>query len=110
MTKKKMYIHGMKFLSVPLCILSANLAGGLWVLLLFVFSFILVHTVKLAIIGYEFYKKSQKKDEEEPPTTTAETNSPPPALSPIYYLVEKKRVKRKPEQKFEEPKKINFER
>jgi hypothetical protein len=111
MTEKMVYIHAMKILSVTFCnILTSALSGGIWVILLFAFCFALIHIVKLAMIGYGAYKRAQKKDDEETPSPTAERNSPPPAPSPIYYLVEKKRVKRKPEQQFEEPKKINFER
>jgi hypothetical protein len=115
MTEKKLYIHAMKILSVTISIsllLAPDLSGGIAVFLLLVVCFVLVHTVKLAMMGYEFYKKTekeQKKDDEETPSPTTAKPAPPPAPSPIYYLVEKKRVKKKPEQKFEEPKKINFE-
>lgn len=105
-------------LSVIFSLLSAKLTGALCVFLMLLFCFILVHIVKLAILGYDFYKNNeknsenaQKKEEETekdpPPPPEKKPSSPLPA--PIYYLVEKKRVRKKPKQEYEEPKRINFD-
>ncbi len=62
-------------------------------MLTFLFCFILVHVVKLAVIGVNSLKKPQK--EEEKPT---------PKTEPVYYIVEKKRTKKS----YSNPKEIEF--
>lgn len=77
--------------------------GGVATLFLFGLCFLLVHFVKLSLIGYgSLRKKSEKKQEKKadpPPEKKAE---------PVFYIVEKKRVRKKPSYDYEEPKRIEF--
>lgn len=70
--------------------------GILYLFLTFLFCFILVHLIKLAIIGLSSLKK-QPAAEEKKPTQ--------PKTEPVYYIVEKKRARKA---NYSEPKRIEF--
>lgn len=67
--------------------------GILYLFLTFLFCFILVHVVKLAILGVNSLKKPPKTEEK-----------PAPKPEPVYYIVEKKRTKKS----YSNPKEIEF--
>lgn len=69
--------------------------GILYLFLTFLFCFILVHLIKLAIIGIRSLKK--------PPQ---EEKKPAPKPEPVYYIVEKKRAKKS----YSAPKEIQFKK
>lgn len=101
--------------------------GLLWVLVLFLVCFGAVHAARLALLGWRTVKgapqsehspKSRRKrtrtartgalpqDEErrkKPEETRGKADETP---APVYLLVEKKRVRKKP--KYEEPKRIDL--
>ncbi len=74
--------------------------GILYLFLTFAVCFILVHIVRFAYIGL----KSLKKKPPEPPK---EKPAPAPKTQPVYYIVEKKRVKKSG---YSEPKEIQFKK
>lgn len=67
--------------------------GVLYLFLTFLICFILVHVVKLAIMGLNSMKKPPETEEK-----------PPPKSEPVYYIVEKKRTKKS----YSNPKEIEF--
>lgn len=74
--------------------------GALYLFLVFLCCFLLVHIGRLIYLGFLSIRtqkttKPAEKKEEEKPTQKVE---------PIYYIVEKKRAKRK----YSEPKEIKF--
>lgn len=110
-----------ELLSFSVNLLSAAQAwGGAATLLLFAFSFIAVHAVKLASKGYLLYKEEEKKkaDEKTPVGKKSGENEreserekpqdAQPAPAPVYYLVEKKRVRKKPPE-YAEPRRVRFD-
>ena len=110
-----------ELLSFSVNLLSAAQAwGGVATLLLFAFSFAAVHAVKLASKGYLLYKEEEKKkaDEKTPvgkksgENEREEEREKPqderPAPAPVYYLVEKKRVRKKPPE-YAEPRRVRFD-
>ncbi len=105
------------FLSADL--LSATQAwGGVASFFLLIFSFVVVHAVKLSSKGYLLYKQeekkrtdetpAEKKPEQKPQPAEAKKQGPPETPAPVYYLVEKKRVRKKPAE-YAEPQRIRFE-
>ncbi|MBD5632705.1 MAG: hypothetical protein HDP34_05695 [Clostridia bacterium] len=70
--------------------------GILYLFLTFLFCFILVHLIKLAIIGINSLKKP----------TPVEEKKPTPKAEPVYYIVEKKRSKKT----YSNPKEIEFKK
>ena len=94
----------------------------MWILVLFVLCFAAVHAGKLALLGWQAYRhnaapegserettetqKTTRSSEERSEKSSEEKPEPTPAPQPVYYLVEKKRVKQKP--KYAEPKRIDF--
>lgn len=98
MTKQKLYSFTMNRL-----LSYTPLEGFLSICLLLIISFLIVHVVKLCIIGYRSLKKdadSEGKDETPPVKPT------PPA--PVYYLVEKKKMRKRTEE-YQPPKRISFD-
>lgn len=93
-------------------LLSASQAwGGFATFMIFVVSFVVVHAVKLSTKGYDVYRNEAEREkeinaEQEP----QQTSSLPPKQEPvpIYYLVEKKRVRKKNTTEYAEPKRIRF--
>ena len=61
---------------------------------LFLFLFLLVHGIRLALLGYKALRKK-----EEP--------APPKPQEPVYYIVEKKK---RPKTKYSEPKPFRFDK
>ena len=84
-------------------LLSATLPKGIIAFLfLFVFCFFLVHTARLARIGWKYQRKKPPK----PPEKSEEKRTPPPTPpEPVYYIVEKKRKSRT---SYSAPKEIRF--
>ena len=78
---------------------------------LFLFCFFTVHLCILANVGWEVKQKekhqskSKNLESEEKKTPTPKNTS---AQEPIYYIVEKKRMKSKPKTTYSEPKQIRF--
>lgn len=105
-------------------LLSVAKEGILWILVLFVLCFAAVHAGKLALLGWQIYRhdaapegneretaetqETKRSSEERSEKSSEEKPEPTPtqAPQPVYYLVEKKRVKQKP--KYAEPKRIDF--
>jgi hypothetical protein len=87
-------------------LLSVSALGFLWLSLLFLLCFSLVHLVRLAKFG-RVYQKQQQTKKTEPPPKPPETKTPPKPQSgePIYYIVERKR---RAKTSFSEPKPIQF--
>ena len=102
--------------------------GLLWVLVLFLVCFGAVHAGRLALLGWRAVKgapqneTSSPEKQEGPPEKQPEKPSPQDeerrkkpeeprgkadeTPAPVYLLVEKKRVRKKP--KYEEPKRIDL--
>ena len=78
-------------------------AGGFWLIMLFIFSFLLVHLLLFAKAGWE--AKRQKKE----PPRQEEKPAPPEKKQPepIYYIVEKK--KKRPKSAYSPPREIHFQ-
>ena len=84
-------------------LLSARAVGGVFCLLfLFALSFVCVHILKCAKIGFFTHRKQQN----EPPKEEKKEKAPAPPQEPVYYIVERKHTRRKP--KYGEPKEIRF--
>ncbi len=101
--------------------------GLLWVLVLFLVCFGAVHAARLALLGWRTVKGAPQSEhspekQEGPPEKQPEKPSPQDeerrkkpdetrgkadeTPAPVYLLVEKKRVRKKP--KYEEPKRIDL--
>ena len=95
--------------------------GLLWVLVLFLGCFGAVHAGRLALLGWRAVKgtpqnetsspeKQEKTNENRPekpsPQDEERRKKPDETPAPVYLLVEKKRVRKKP--KYEEPKRIDL--
>lgn len=70
------------------------LLGFVYLFLTFVICFIIIHVIKLTVVGFFSFKK---KDPPEKPQKKSE---------PVYYIVEKKRAKKT----YSEPKEIEFKK
>ena len=115
-----MTVRGRYNESMKNCLLSAAASGAFWLLLLFVVSFLAVHTVRLAKIGWNYQKRhvappekssaeklSSEPARRDPPakeTSEAPAAEKPP--EPVYYIVERK--KRRPRDTYSAPKEIKF--
>lgn len=77
---------------------DAQIKGILAILALFAVCFIVVHGIRLAVIGLRALRKP-------PPEEEPKAEEKPP--EPIYFLVERKKKKR-PKKEYSEPKQINF--
>ncbi len=116
--------------------LTSAPSGLLWLLVLLLASFIAVHAGRLALLGWRAVKgktepqaaekaenaekegekadgkpeksaeKSDGKPEKSAEKSDGKPEKPAEAPAPVYYLVEKKRVRQKP--KYSEPKRIDF--
>lgn len=73
--------------------------GLLYLILIFLACFIIVHTVKLAVIGVKSLRKKPETPKEKP------EKKPEKKPEPVYYIVEKKRAKRS---SYSTPKEIKF--
>ncbi|MGN0808191.1 MAG: hypothetical protein ACI4MN_07090 [Candidatus Coproplasma sp.] len=72
------------------------LKGFLYLVLTFVFCFITVHFIKLALLGF----LSLKAKKQPPPT-------PEKKSEPVYYIVEKKKQRKA---SYSQPKEIEFKK
>ena len=115
-----MTVRGRYNESMKNCLLSAAASGAFWLILLFVVSFLAVHTVRLAKIGWNYQKRhvtppekssAEKRGSEparrDPPakeTSEAPAAEKPP--EPVYYIVERK--KRRLRETYSPPKEIKF--
>ena len=64
--------------------LSPALTGFLWLLVLLIFSFIIIHLIKLALMGWDYHeneKNSPQKTESPKPDTEEQTKNKAPAPS-----------------------------
>ncbi len=78
-------------------LLSVQGLGALYSILLFVLCVLLVHGIKLALIGYRVGKKQL------PPSPPPKEEKKP---EPVYFIVEKKTKRKKTE--YTAPKRIDF--
>lgn len=78
-------------------LLSVQSQGFLWTFFLLILCVILVHGIKLAIVGYRTLGKKLPPESPKEPEKTPE---------PVYYLVERKKKRSKTE--YSEPKQISF--
>ena len=107
MTASLRYVHGMEEL-----LLAAEKSGILYVLVLLLLCFVAVHGAHLAVLGWRAIRPreptekpkedSPKKEEQPEKTEKSEKEAEKPQA--VFYLVEKKRVKKKP--KYSEPKRV----
>lgn len=86
------------------CLLISSPAQGLlWMLFIFVFCFLGVHVLKLALIGASNLQT-------KPPSTPEKTEEKKPLTEnpkePVYYIVERKT--RRAKSSYSEPKEIRF--
>ena len=77
---------------------------------LLLFCFIAVHTVRLALLGWKYNAEKKKtvalSKEKEP---SQKPVSSPPSPEPVYYIVERKKVRKRVKSEYSEPKPIKFE-
>lgn len=79
-------------------LLSIQSQGAVWCVFLMLVCIIVVHGIKLAMIGY---RTIGKKLPPEPPKMSEK------APEPVYYIVERK--KKRAKQEFSDPKRIRFQ-
>ena len=81
--------------------------GGLWLALLLIACFFLVHLARLAKFGWLYQKTPPAETKQEPPQKTEPKKTTPEqsVQEPIYYIVERKK---KPRSSYSEPKQIRF--
>ncbi len=95
--------HGTQNLRLSTNLLSAYAVGGIFSLVfLFALCFVCIHILKCAKIGFFHHKKPT----EPPPPPKEDAKKAPTSQEPIYYIVERKRMRAKP--KYGEPKQILF--
>ncbi len=78
-------------------LLSVQARGALYAAILFLLCAAAVHAIRLAAIGYRSLRKKK-------PSKRSVPKPPPP--EPVYFLVERKKKRPKPE--YSEPKRIQF--
>ncbi len=82
--------------------------GIFWLIILFIFCFLFVHTARLARLGLRYRaEKNATPAEEKPPEPKEEKKQAPAQTTqePIYYIVERKKKTRA---SYSEPKQIRF--
>lgn len=77
---------------------SLLMIGLLYIVLIFFVCFTVVHFVKLAIVGFQSFRK-------KPPAPKSPEKKVEKKVEPVYYIVEKKRAKRT---SYSAPKEITF--
>ncbi|MBR7100620.1 MAG: hypothetical protein IKC91_05695 [Clostridia bacterium] len=97
---------------------STQAWGGVATFLLLLLCFVGVHAAKLSSKGYLFYKQMKEyrdsaEQDERPKQNSVSTPKKPVqkrenAPAPVYYLVEKKRIRKQPTG-YAEPKRIRFQ-
>ena len=85
-------------------LLSLPVKGLIWLLLLFAVCFVGIHLVILARLGWEYQKSATTPNLEKP--KEEEKKAPAEKPEPIYYIVERKTKRAKPN--YGPPKQINF--
>lgn len=80
-------------------LLSVQGQGFLYVLILFLCCVIVVHIVKLALLGYRTLGKKLPAEKPKKPAKKHEQE-------PVYFIVERK--KKRPKSEYTEPKRIQF--
>lgn len=84
-----------------------GIKGCVWLILLFFFTFTLVHLTKLVRLGWErTLVKPQPPAEQKPQKPKTEEKAPAKTQEPIYYVIERKR--KKPKTAYGEPRQITF--
>jgi hypothetical protein len=89
-------------------LLPRGVIGIFWSILLFALCFFGVHIAKLAHLG-QLYRKNPPPEKDDKPTSPPaepEKKAPAPAQEPVYYIVERKKKRAKPQ--YGEPKEIRF--
>lgn len=86
-------------------LLSSQSQGAVWLVVIFAICFIVVHGIKLALLGYRSLGKKQQTEPEK--KAEPKPSKPAKVPEPVYYIVEKK--KKKPKVSYSEPKEIRFE-
>lgn len=79
-----------------------NFIGLLYLFLIFLFCFAVVHILKLAYVGFLSMKKKPEQKEEEKKSEPKPEKKP----EPVYYIVEKKRTRKS----YSNPKEIQFKK
>ena len=98
---------------------STQAWGGVATFLLLLLCFVGVHAAKLSSKGYLFYKQMKNDqdcaEQDEQPKQIPSVSTPKKpvqkrenAPAPVYYLVEKKRIRKQPTG-YAEPKRIRFQ-
>ena len=91
-------------------LLSVGTIGFIWLLILFLFSFVFIHIIKLAQIGWKYQERTSPTKPENPPNEKREEKENKALADtpqePIYYIVERKTKRAKPS--YGEPKQIRF--
>ncbi|MBQ2702172.1 MAG: hypothetical protein IJF64_04190 [Clostridia bacterium] len=86
---------------------SAGGKGCIWLILLFFFTFILVHLTKLVRLGWEHtLTKPKPTTEQKQEKPKPQEKAPAKPQEPIYYVIERKR--KKPKTAYTEPRQITF--
>ncbi len=78
--------------------LSVQSRGALFTLCIFLICVVIVHISKLALIGWNSYRKKEPKKQKSEKQETPE---------PVYYIVEKKK---KTAPQYKKPKKFKFQK
>ncbi|MBE7068572.1 MAG: hypothetical protein E7381_04645 [Clostridiales bacterium] len=86
-------------------LLSSPVKGVLFLTLLFLLCFALVHIARLVAFGQKYRKERNAPPAEPQKTPPPEKKAPPQAEEPIYYIVERKK---RTKSTYGEPKRINF--
>lgn len=112
MTEFKLYTVLMNTLSSNNLLLSMPVLGIFSLLLLFALCFSAVHFARLARLGWKYTKtveesQANEKKEEPPKPEPKKTAPANPSQEPIYYIVERKRQRKKPS--YGEPRQIRFQ-
>ena len=83
------------FYNDSMILLSVQGQGAIYSLCILFFCIVIVHIVKLTIIGWRAFRKREPKKQQEPPP------------EPVYYIVEKKK---NTAPQYKKPRKINFQK
>lgn len=99
-------MNALLFFSLTQLLLPRGVWGIFWSLLLFFLCFIGVHIGKLARLGTLYRKPPAKEPEKPAPPAETKEKAPASAQEPVYYIVERKKKRAKPQ--YGEPKEIRF--
>ena len=100
-------MNAILFLSTTNLLLSRGVLGLFWSVFLFALCFACIHIAKLARLGALYRKSTSQKPPEPPnPPEKEKEKAPASAQEPVYYIVERKKKRAKPQ--YGEPKEIRF--